>query len=115
MPRVKGGVNALKRRRSVLKAAKGFRFGRGNKEKAAREAILHAGVHAFAARRDKKSLRRRLWEVKLNAALRPLGYSYSKFIGDITKKEVKVDRKILATLAEFHPETFKRVVASVKA
>ena len=115
MPRVKGGVNALKRRRKMLKAAKGFRFGRSTKEKQAREAILHAGVHAFAARRDKKNVRRRLWEVKLNAALRPLGFSYSKFIDALNKSKVGLDRKVLATLAEFHPETFKRVVASVKA
>ena len=113
MPRVKRGVNANKRRRKVLKAAKGYRFGRSTKERQAREAILHAGVYAFAHRRDKKNVRRRLWEVKMNAALRTHGMSYSAFIGMMKKKGIMLDRKILATLAEHQPETFTRVVKSI--
>ena len=113
MPRVKGGTHALKRRRSVLKAAKGYRFGRSTKERQAREAILHAGVYAFAHRRDKKNVRRRLWTVKLNAALRPLGKSYSRFIDALKKQNISLDRKILALLAEHHPTIFSKVVKSV--
>lgn len=115
MPRVKRGTIANKRRKSILKAVKGYRFGRSTKEREAKTAILHAGAHAFAHRRDKKGDRRKLWDVKLNAALRPLGFSYSKFIDTLKKAEIGLDRKILATLAQHHPETFKRVVASAKA
>ena len=111
MPRVKGGTHALKRRRAVLKQAKGYRFGRSTKERQAREAILHAGVYAFAHRKDKKNVRRRLWAVKLNAALRPIGMSYSKFIGALKKKNISLDRKILATLAEKHPTIFGKIVS----
>jgi len=114
MSRVKKAVNALKNRRSVLKAAKGFRFRRSNTERAANDALAHAGVYAFAHRRDKKGDFRRLWNVKINASLRPLGFSYSKFIGAAKKKGIALDRKILANLAEFKPEAFKRVVESVK-
>jgi large subunit ribosomal protein L20 len=114
MTRVKGAVNALKNRRSVLKAAKGFRFRRSNTERAANDALMHAGVYAFAHRRDKKGEFRRLWNVKLNASLRPLGITYSKFIGALKKKNIALDRKVLAGLAETKPEAFKRVVESVK-
>lgn len=114
MTRVKKAVNALKNRRSILKAAKGFRFRRSNTERAANDALMHAGAYAFAHRRDKKGDFRRLWNVRINAALRPLDLSYSKFIGMAKKKGIALDRKILANLAETNPETFKRVVESVK-
>jgi|SRR3989344_5248510 len=110
MARVKKGVNALKTRRNVLKQVKGYRFGRSTKERAATEAIFHAGAYAFAHRRDKKGDFRRLWNVRINAALRPLGFSYSKFINALKKKQIGVDRKILADLALNNPETFKRIV-----
>ena len=74
MTRVKKGVNALKTRRNVLKQAKGFRFGRGTKERAATEALFHAGTYAFAHRRDKKGDMRKLWNVRINAALRTIGH-----------------------------------------
>lgn len=114
MARVKKGVNAMKNRRSILRAAKGFRFRRSNTERAANDALMHAGAYAFAHRRDKKSDFRRLWNVKINASLRTLGFSYSKFIGIAKKKGIALDRKTLASLAEFKPEAFKRVVESVK-
>jgi len=69
MPRVKGGVNALKRRRNVLKQVKGYRFGRSTKERQAREAIVHAGKYAFTHRREKKNDFRRLWNIKINAGV----------------------------------------------
>ncbi len=114
MTRVKKGVNALKNRRNVLRQTKGFRFRRSTNEAAANEALAHAGAYSFAHRRDKKGDFRRLWNVKINAALRPLGFSYSKFIGAAKKKGLALDRKTLATLAEHNPETFAKVVASVK-
>lgn len=114
MPRVKGGTISIKRRRKVLKQVKGYRFGRSKKERQAREAIFHAGKYAFTHRRQKKNDFRTLWNIKINAAVRPLGFSYSTFIGALKKKGVALDRKILAQLAEFHPETFERLVSEVK-
>lgn len=114
MTRVKKGVNALKHRRSILKAAKGFRFRRSTNEAAANDALQHAGAYAFAHRRDKKGDFRRLWNVKINAALRAHGLTYSKWMGAAKKKGVALDRKALAHLAEFKPEAFKRVVESIK-
>lgn len=114
MPRVKKGVNALKTRRNVLKMVKGYRFGRGTKEKQAYEAISHAGAYSFAHRRDKKGEARRVWNVKINAALEKEGQSYSKFIGNLKKANIELDRKILSTIAHENPETFKRIVAKAK-
>jgi large subunit ribosomal protein L20 len=114
MTRVKKAVHARKNRRSVLKQAKGFRFGRSKKERMANDALMHAGAYAFAHRRDKKGDFRRLWNVKINAGLRPLGLSYSKFMGAAKKKNIGLDRKSLATLAEFKPDAFKKVVEMVK-
>lgn len=116
MARVKGGVTSLKRRRNVLKMVKGYRFGRSKKERAAREAIFHAGKYAFAHRRDKKNDFRRLWNVRINAGLDQIGdgkISYSKLIGAMNKKKVLINRKMLATLAEKSPETFARIVEKV--
>lgn len=113
MSRVKRGTTSNKRRRNVLKQAKGYRFGRSKKEIEAKVALRKAGVYAFAHRKDKKNDFRRMWSVKINAGLRPLGYSYSKFIGTALKKKILLDRKILATLAEFNPDTFARVAKQV--
>jgi len=114
MTRVKKGVHALKRRRSVLKQAKGFRHGRSTKERLAKEALLHAGSYAFAHRRDKKSHNRKLWNIKINASSRENGISYSKLINALKVKNISLDRKILADLAENYPETFARVLAKIK-
>ena len=81
MTRVKKAVHALKNRRNTLRQTKGFRFRRSTNERAANEALAHAGAYSFAHRRDKKGDFRRLWNVRINAGLRPLGFSYSKFIG----------------------------------
>lgn len=113
MSRVKKGVNALKTRRNVLKMVKGYRFGRSTKEKQAYEAISHAGVYAFAHRRDKKGDMRRLWNVRLNSVLRENGLSYSKFIGDLKKKNITLNRKMLSELASSRPETFKKILVQV--
>jgi large subunit ribosomal protein L20 len=120
MARVKGGVTSLKRRRNVLKMVKGYRFARSKKERAAKEAIFHAGKYAFAHRRDKKNDFRRLWNVRINGALDVAGaevngkpLSYSRLIGALHKKGVLVNRKMLAELAEKSPETFARIVKKV--
>jgi len=114
MTRVKKGVHALKRRRSVLKQTKGFRHGRSTKERQAKEALLHAGSYSFAHRRDKKSHNRKLWNIKINARSRELGMSYSKLMGALKKKNVELDRKILSDFAENHPKTFAKVLESIK-
>ena len=116
MARVKKGVNALKTRRNILKQVKGYRFGRSTKEKQAYEAISHAGVYAFAHRRDKKGDMRRLFNVRINAALDSVGdgkLSYSKFIDALKKKGSVLDRKILSQIAEENPEVFKKIVEQV--
>ncbi|MDQ3076275.1 MAG: 50S ribosomal protein L20 [bacterium] len=115
MTRVKKGVHALKRRRSILKQTKGFRHGRSTKERQAKEAILHAGSYAFAHRKDKKSHNRKLWNIKINAGSREAtGLSYSKLMGSMKKNGVLINRKMLAELAEHNPESFKRVLANLK-
>lgn len=118
MTRVKGGVNALKKRRKVLSQAKGFRWNRKSKERAAREALLHAGTHAFADRRKKKRNFRALWNIKINAGVRQLTdeniTSYSKLINKLRKANIGLNRKVLAELAENHPEVFKQVIEAAK-
>ena len=114
MTRVKKGVHALKRRRSVLKQTKGFRHGRSTKERQAKEAILHAGNYSFAHRKDKKSHNRKLWNIKINAGARELGTTYSKLIDTLHKKNILLDRKILSDFAEHHPKTFARILETAK-
>ena len=112
--RVKKGVHALKRRRNLPKAAKGFRHGRSKKEHLAKTAVIKSLVYARAHRRDKKADFRTLWNQKINAATRAEGVSYSKFINMLKVKGVMLDRKILAGLAQNEPRTFSKVLAFVK-
>ena len=104
----------MKHRRNVLRRAKGYRFGRSKKEVEAKVALRHAGAHAFAHRKDKKTDMRRLFTVRLNAGLRALGMSYSVFIDKLAKKNIIINRKMLSELAQSNPETFERIVAQVK-
>ena len=110
MTRVKKGVNALKTRKNVLRRVKGYRFGRSTKERQAIDATLHAGAYAFAHRKDKKGDARRNWNVKISYSLKEMGLSYSKLIGALKKKNIMLDRKILSTLVEENPTTFKQIV-----
>ncbi len=114
MPRVKGGQNAIKRRRNILGQAKGYRFGRSTKEKLAKETLHKGANHSFAHRKDKKSDNRRLWQTRINAAVRTFGISYSQFIGKLKGKSIEIDRKILSNLAQENPESFKRVMDVLK-
>lgn len=113
MTRVKKGVNALKTRKNILRKVKGFRYGRSTKERQANEAIVHAGTYSFAHRKDRKGDFRRLWNVRLSAALKQDGVSYSQFIPLLKKKNIALDRKILAKLALEHPETLKKIIEAV--
>ncbi len=114
MSRVKKGTNALKSRKNILRKVKGYRHGRSTKERMANEAIMHAGTYAFAHRKDKKGDFRRLWNVRMSAALKENGLSYSKFISMLKKKSIALDRKILADLAEHNPDTFKKIIEAVR-
>ena len=114
MSRVKKGITAHRRREKLLKSTKGFKWDRKSKERAAKEALLHAWSRAFRGRKEKKRVFRALWNVKINAAARVHGLTYSQLISGLKKKNVKLDRKILADLAENAPESFKKVVEFVK-
>jgi large subunit ribosomal protein L20 len=114
MTRIKGGLLHAKRRRGILKHTKGFRWGRKSKIKVAKVAKMKAGQHAFNSRKTKKRLNRGLWNVKINAAARELDISYSRLMGLLKKKNIALDRKILASLGEKFPALFKTVVDMAK-
>ncbi|OGZ01212.1 MAG: 50S ribosomal protein L20 [Candidatus Liptonbacteria bacterium RIFCSPLOWO2_01_FULL_45_15] len=114
MPRVKRGTIQNKKRRALLKHTKGFRWGRKSKERAAKEALLHAWSRAFRGRKEKKRVFRQLWNVKINAASRSNGITYSKLIPLLKAKKVKLDRKILADLAKNEPKVFAKVIEFVQ-
>lgn len=114
MPRVKRGKIATKRRERVLKLTKGFKWGRKSKERAAKEALLHALPRAFRGRKEKKRNYRAMWNVKINAGARESGVSYSRLVSALKKNNIRIDRKILADLAEHEPEVFKKIVAESK-
>lgn len=114
MTRVKRGIISLKRRRNILKLVKGFRHGRKSKERLAIEALKHAGRNAFRDRRKKKGEKRQLWQIKINGALEQYGVSFSSFVNLLKGKNVELNRKVLADMAENNPETFERIVKQVK-
>lgn len=98
----------------MLKSTKGFRWGRKSKERAAKEALLHAWSRAFRGRKEKKRVFRQLWNVKINAASRSNGITYSKLIPLLKAKKVKLDRKILADLAKNEPKVFAKIIEFVQ-
>jgi large subunit ribosomal protein L20 len=106
MPRVKGGFKARRRHKKVLKQAKGYRGGRSKLYRSAVETVNRALNYAYRDRRVRKREFRRLWIVRINAAAREHGLSYSRFIDGLTKAGVEVDRKILADLAVNDPAAF---------
>lgn len=114
MTRVKRGVTASKRRKKVIKRAKGFENRRSTNFVAAREALLHADKYAYRDRRNKKRDMRALWLVRLNAALRDNGTTYSKFAGQLKKAGITINRKMLSELAIASPEVFEQLVKAVK-
>lgn len=115
MTRVKRGVISHKKREKILKYTKGFKWGRKSKERAAKEALLHAWPAAFRGRKEKKRNFRRLWQVQINAAVRPYGLTYSRFIAGLKKQNIILDRKILANLAQNYPQIFEKIVKEVKS
>lgn len=113
--RVKGGTKARRRHNKILKAVKGYVRGRSKLYKVAKESYLHAGQYATQGRRKRLSQMRSLWIVRLNAALREKGISYSKFINLLSKSEVELNRKSLSELAIQEPEVFSKLVDQIKA
>jgi len=111
MPRVKRGVIHLKKRRTILARAKGYRWGRKNQIKKASEAIVKAGVHAYVDRRKKKRTARGLWNIRIGAVSREQGVSYSRLINALKLKKIELDRKVLADLARNNREVMTKVIA----
>jgi large subunit ribosomal protein L20 len=114
MTRVKRGKSARKRRRYLLKYAKGFRWGRKSKYRLAKEAMFHAWTHAYRGRKEKKRNFRQLWQMQINALCRQHGLSYSKFIHALKIKKIELNRKILAQLAQKKPEIFEKIINEIK-
>ncbi len=114
MPRVKRGTHRVKRRKNILAKTKGYRWGRKSRITLAKTAMIKAGAYRYRDRRNKKRDMRSLWLIKINAAVRENGMSYSKFIGALKAKNIALDRKILAHFAEHDPAVFAKVVAMVK-
>jgi large subunit ribosomal protein L20 len=114
MARVKRGTTKLKHRRNILARTKGMRGNIHKKERAANQALAHAGNFAFNDRRKKKGVFRALFTTRINAALREHGTTYSKFIDMLHKKDIALDRKILSTIAKDNPDCFERIVTEVQ-
>src|SRR3989344_2356325 len=110
MVRVKGGKFSQKRRRHILEYVKGFHWQRKSKLRKAKVALYHAWTYAFRDRKAKKRDFRGLWQIQINAAVRPLGLSYSKFIHGLRNSKIELDRKVLSQLAQKQPEIFSQIV-----
>ena len=115
MSRVKRGVTAHAKHKKVYKAAKGFRGRRKNTIRTAKPAVDKALVYAFRDRKRKKRTFRALWIQRINAAVRPFGLTYSRFIDGMGKAGIQVDRKVLSDLAIREPASFQAIVEKAKA
>lgn len=115
MSRIKRGVVASKRRKTILKLAKGYKWRRKSNFRAAKEAVIKAGKYAYRDRRAKKRTFRRLWILRLNNGLRELGYRYSDFIKMMRKQKIELDRKVLSQLAVENNAIFVKVAEKIMA
>ena len=114
MSRVKRSVHARKKRRATLERTKGFRGQAHSSYKRAKEALIKADTYAYRDRRNKKRDFRRLWIVRINAAARQEGMSYSQFMHGLKEAGIEVDRKVLADIAVRDPETFRRFAETAR-
>ena len=114
MPRVKRGVTAKARHKKILSQAKGFRGRRKNVFRVAKQAVIKAGQYAYRDRRRRKRDFRSLWISRINAAVRELGFTYSKFINLLNKNSSGLNRKVLSDLCINDPESFRKLVDSLK-
>ena len=115
MARVKRGVTSHAKHKKTLKAAKGFQGRRKNTIRTAKAAVDKAMQYAYRDRKNKKRTIRALWIQRLNAAVREMGLTYSRFIDGLTKAGIAVDRKVLSDLAVTQPDSFKALVEKAKA
>jgi large subunit ribosomal protein L20 len=115
MARVKRGVTSHAKHKKILKAAKGFYGRRKNTIRIAKQAVEKANQYAFRDRKRRKRTFRALWIQRLNAAVRPFGLNYSRFIAGLSKTGIMVDRKVLSDLAIREPAAFEAIVAQVKS
>ena len=114
MPRVKRGVPARKHKKNILKHAKGYRGRRKNLIRSAKEAVEKGWNYAYRDRRQRKRAFRRLWIVRINAAVRPHGLSYSRFMNGLKNAGIELDRKVLADMAVHDEPGFAKLVAVAK-
>ena len=114
MARIKGGINAKKRHKKILKLAKGFRGSRSKQYRTAKQSVMRALAHAFAGRKQTKREYRRLWIARINAAARQNGLSYSRFINYLKRANITINRKMLAELAVSNPDAFAQLVKEAK-
>lgn len=110
MPRVKRGTIHVKRRKNLLSKVKGYKWGRKNLVRKAKEAVVKAGHHAFVDRRKKKRENRGLWQIKIGTFVKEKGLSYSRFMGSMKKAKIEIDRKILADLAQNNKKILTKIV-----
>ncbi len=114
MARIKRGVIASKRRKKILKMAKGFRWRRKSHYQAAKEAILKAGKYAYRDRRAKKRTARALWIIRINNAARISGVTYKNLIKKIKDRKMGLDRKVLSQMAVEQPKVFEKLMEEIK-
>jgi large subunit ribosomal protein L20 len=114
MPRAKGGYKTRRRRKRVLKQAKGYWGARRKLFGPAKETVDRALAFAFAGRKQKKRQYRNLWVTRINAGVRELQMSYSRFINGLDKAKIELDRRVLADLVLFDPKAFAAVAAAAK-
>ena len=112
--RIKRAVNAVKKRRSILKSAKGYRGAKSKLYRTAREQVMKSGQYSYIGRKQKKRDFRALWITRINAACRLNGISYSKFIAGLKSKNIELNRKVLADMAVREPEAFAALVGQAK-
>lgn len=115
MPRVKRSVHGRKKHRTVLKQAKGYYASRSRRFRVAKEQLLHSGVYAYRDRKKRKGEFRRLWIVRIGAAARLSGMSYSRFMSGLKAAELDLDRKVLADIAVTDPRAFASLVEVARA
>ncbi|HXV27309.1 MAG TPA: 50S ribosomal protein L20 [Candidatus Paceibacterota bacterium] len=114
MTRVKRGTTQHARKKRLLKQTKGYMWRRKSTYRAAKEAVLHAWTHQFSDRKKKKRTMRRTWQVKINAAARENGISYSKLVPRLKAANIHLDRKVLSDIAANHPEVFKQILSAAQ-
>ncbi len=115
MPRAKGGFKTRRRRKKILKMAKGYYGAKSRLYRIATEAVDRALKYAYRDRRNRKREFRSLWIVRINAALRSLGMTYSQFMSGLSKADINLNRKVLADIAVRDPKAFNALVETVKA